>query len=425
MHVNQDRCEGRVTMTRAACFGAILVLLSSGTLGAQVAGPDEPTATPAPAESRVARTRVIGVEEVNLPPDTPLSTDADFKLIPAPGAASSNSYLVVLVSRQILAATAGNPLDLQAKLTYPKFSASPTPAAVATRASELTEADTYKVEQKDRYVTEKYYFPVTRGQREWSFECVGCAATPVLNFYVTLYLDNYIPKKTVRASLTDGSEVSLTASGTKELVFPARGSEVSLKLDDDTRIPLPWKRLTPGDVLFVSLTSGREAPVIPHEDLIKGLEIIRRGYEKYKGQEGKGYKGGGSYDLSPRGEEIVKCVLQFGEDGYIETCEDPVTRIQARFDHGKIIEYRDLKGTLKVVLFEKLKDVDISKDANRIVGLATIGRFVIEGSRPKPSLWKDGVLRKGILVDPKRGRFDVQAESFTEGLYVLTGVREK
>ena len=407
------------------------LILTTALLGSLVAQtvPDAPVPTaPVPVVARKARVLVSAVEELAVPAGEPIPVAAELKTIrPRGGAAETGFYLVAVVSRQILAGAQVSPTDLGAKLTYPKYNRAVLPTAIAVKAAELTDTDAYQVQEKDRYVREYYYFSVTRGQRDWTFECTGCQPKSLLELYVRVHLENFIRQKTVLVRIPDGREVKITTNRTQDLRFPASRGTLEFLFDDGTRIATPWRRFSPGQELFAGFSSGRNAPVLPHEALVNGLAIIKQGYEKYKTQQGKGYQGGGTYDLTPAGQDPVKCVLMFGgPKGTIQSCEDPVTKFIAKFDEkGKVIEYSRRYNSFKVELFDKLQNVSINREATRITGLATIGRYRIEGSRGKPSLWKKGVLQRGVLNDVKRGRFNVKGEQFGDEFTMLYGTKAR
>lgn len=424
-------------MTRKVLTALVLVMMSAMMSTDFVLAQATPTpvkpATPTPpmpTKPRQARLRVIGVEEVTVARGTPITSVPELKAVKYPaGAPEAGFYLVAVLSRQILAETDVAPTDLKAQLTYPGYSKVMRPVAVVVKAAELTETDRYKVAQKNRYITERYHFPVQKGQRDWTFECAGCKPTKLIELYATLYMENRLRGRKVRVIFPDGKEMTLATGSARKVVFPAAVGHLKFVLDDGTRAGTPWKRVRSGQVLFAEISSGNDIPVLPYERLLKGLSIIKMGYDKYKFEQGKGYVGGGSYNIIPptKDKDPVRCILKFGgEKGYIQSCGDPVTRVVAQFDQtGKVTEYSSRYYSFKVVPFGKLKNVSINKTANRIVGLTMLGRYRIEGTNSRPSLWTKGVLKRGVLVDPKRGRFRVQAKEFGKGFYILYGIRTK
>ena len=382
------------------------------------------TAQDVPAEApkpRIARTRVIRVHEVALTPGAPLKPEPGFKAVPYPGAPKEGSFhLVVVVSRQILTGTRVTPTDLDAKLTYPRLNRPTLPVAVAVKADELDDDGSYKVADKDRRVAERYHFAVVRGQRDWTFECKGCTPTGLLKFYVTLFVENHIRGKGVTVRLPDGSEVVVGASRTNEMVFPVTAGDLEFLLEGGIRAGEPFKRLKPGQSLIVSFSDSRRAPAFDHDTVVGGLNLIRIGYEKYKSWQGKGYVGGGSYDVGPEGQPPVKVTIYFNEKGIISSIASSKARLKATLDDkGKVTQYQ---GTgLKIEPTGKQKTVTFSPKADRIIGLTTIGIYKIDGPRSKPSLWDKGVLKRGLLKHAKRGDYEVKAKEFSEGFYILYG----
>ncbi|KPL04808.1 MAG: hypothetical protein AMK75_00465 [Planctomycetes bacterium SM23_65] len=391
---------------------------------------------PTPAEPEPVKGKVIAVTEVGVDADGKIEVAQDQTRHVFGDVRPANFYIVVKVKREVPPKTTSSIKDLRVELSF--GAAHPSrPYAVLLTKDELTEDGmAYKPSEKRRWEAELYYFPVTRGQREWGILVNGKAVERVLDHYATLVIRN-VDGVSSRIKLPDGSVPVVDAYRQVQFQFPNGSYDLVLEVKGHGKVKLPWTKYGKGDFKYVAIASDmRSAPAIPAERLRKALAKIYFAWNKYHNKTGVG---GGAYNIGSA-VKPVHVYIDFGRGGTPgppSRCEVDGIRVEygqttssGRRGRGRvkpiILRYSERDNRYwKVEPWDKQESVYIPTDAREIVGQATVGKFVVRSVEKKPSTWsRDGLLSGGVLYDPDYGYLEAQVKKHGE-LVVVSATKTK
>jgi hypothetical protein len=346
-------------------------------------------------------------------------------------------YVVAKLRRDLPENTGSNVADLKVQLLLGP-GRPVEPYAVALLKSLLDGGKpVYATSEKKRWATEVYYFPLVRGQRDWTLTVNGEAAGKSVDYYATLVIHN-MDKESARIKLPDGGTQVIPAQQIAKLQFTSGTHELVLEVRGHGKVKLPWSKFDRTDLKYIAVTSDvRYAPLSPVDKLKEALPKIETAYRMYSGQKGVG---GGNYNIGTPGDP-VNVGISFGRGeksgGPWRISADQVTveyadEATAPKSTGKSKGPRIVKFTCGQTVaawvvqpWAKAACVDIAKEGREIVGETTAGNFVVRSVERKPSVWDtEGLLSSGILYVKDYGYFDAHARKDVD-LFVVYGTKTK
>ncbi len=411
---------------------ALLSVLLAAALAAVAIAQDK-----APAKAEAPRAKVVDVSELSLAEGEALKVEDNQRLFPIEGRPKGSFYLVVKLSRELPEKASADVTGLDIGLLYGTAPAV-LPSAVAAMKRDVPDGQAaYPASDKKRWVSEVYFFPVTRGQREWTVSVKGQSLGSVAGFYATLIVRN-ADDVTSRMALPDGSTPTWGGNQVQKFQFPAGTCNLVLEVRGKGKVEVPWTKFDKGDVKYLAVVGDvRNGPLLPADSLRKALPKINKAWQMFHKQKGVG---GGAYNIATP-TAPVHVVIDFGTEGApggITRCE--VDRIEVTFqaeppggkskskakDEPRWIKVDEMYNSAwKIQPWEKAELVEITEDARKVVGEAQVGRFVIRSTASAPSFWAtDGLLEKGLVFEKDHGTFKVEAKKQGE-MIVVWGVQTK
>lgn len=312
------------------------------------------------------------------------------------------------------------------------------PYAVALLKSLLEEGNpAYAPSDKKRSTTEVYYFPVTRGQRDWTVTLNGETAGKSADYYAVLVVHN-MDKESARIKLPDGGAEVIAAQRIAKLQLPSGTHELALEVRGHGKVKLPWSKFDRTDLRYIAVASDiRNAPVSPADKLKLALPKIETAYRMYSGQKGVG---GGNYNIGTP-EDPVNVSISFGrgdkpgglwqisaDQVSAEYADEPASPKPVGKSKGpRIIKFTcgQTAAPWTVGPWAKAATVDIAKEGREIVGETSAGNFVIRSVERRPSIWDaEGLFSSGVLYVKDYGYFDAHARKDGD-LFVVYGTKTK